>query len=194
MPVHSLPLSLSPQIQKASQNLPPLKFGVSGEGVATLQQVLADLGYPMPRSFYPATGKPDGHYGEETVKTVWKFQASQRLPTDGQAGKDTLTCLDTIISTGWFGRLLEIGGVIAYELDRNLLRTPTPSIYGSDLAALRRECDQLRQILQRYGRRPAPRSDIIFAAMKKRPGALASTRFLAERSLQRTRPRARCNC
>lgn len=124
----------------------------------------------MPRSFYPATGKPDGHYGEETVKTVWKFQASQRLPTDGQAGKDTLTCLDTIISTGWFGRLLEIGGVIAYELDRNLLRIPTPSIYGSDLAALRRECDQLRQILQRYGRRPAPRSEIIFAAMKKRPG------------------------
>jgi len=68
---------------------PPSSFrkGDSGLGVKELQQDLMKVGYKLPK--YGA----DGGYGDETVEAVKKFQADNKLTSDGIAGEKTLALL-----------------------------------------------------------------------------------------------------
>lgn len=92
-------LGKEPQLQKASENAPPLAQGSNGKGVAAMQEALADLGHDFVISEKP-TGF-DGIFGSETAKVVRKFQADNGLKADGLAGKMTLGRLDALmISTG----------------------------------------------------------------------------------------------
>jgi peptidoglycan hydrolase-like protein with peptidoglycan-binding domain len=71
------------QLKNASKNMPPLRFGASGEGVRRVQAVLMTLGYRLPRSF--SKGQPDGIYGGETSEAVRTFQKEYpkaRIPID----------------------------------------------------------------------------------------------------------------
>ncbi len=85
-------LAASPQLRAASDNRPPLKTGASGEGVARLQDLLADLGYALPKTL--AARKPDGLFGGETEAAVRQFQQDSGLAGDGVAGAQTLAALD----------------------------------------------------------------------------------------------------
>lgn len=85
-------LGKSPQLRAASENRPPLKTGSSGEGVAILQDLLADLGFELPRTM--AQRSPDGVFGTETDAAVRQFQQGAGLDSDGVAGAMTLAALD----------------------------------------------------------------------------------------------------
>jgi peptidoglycan hydrolase-like protein with peptidoglycan-binding domain len=88
------------RLQAASENSPPLRRGETGDGVATLQQALVDLGLNMPISF--SQGSADGVYGAETERTVRQFQKQQGFPASGQdgiAGRDTLQELDRLFAS-----------------------------------------------------------------------------------------------
>jgi Putative peptidoglycan binding domain len=61
-----------------------LSLGDAGQTVALLQQVLADLGYPV---------SVDGLFGHETAAAVAAYQADQGLFVDGIAGGQTLDSL-----------------------------------------------------------------------------------------------------
>lgn len=60
-----------------------LKSGMTGTDVRTLQSLLLELGYELPR--YGA----DGQYGSETVNAVKAFQKWAGLSADGEYGPDT---------------------------------------------------------------------------------------------------------
>ena len=84
-----------PQIDKASRNAPPLAKGSSGTGVGAIQDLLVDLGYPMPKS---VTAKgADGIFGGETDAAVRGFQKDNGLSADGVIGKMTITALESWI-------------------------------------------------------------------------------------------------
>ena len=86
------------RLQAAAQNSPALKKGEKDKtAVALVQQALVDLGFKM--SITMAKGKPDGIYGDETVRTVSKFQSDHKLTRDGQAGKNTLHELDRLFNS-----------------------------------------------------------------------------------------------
>ena len=83
------------RLQTAAENSPPMKKGETGEPVGILQQALIDLGgFAMPITTAKGTKAPDGIYGDETAKTVQKFQEQQGLDRDGIAGRQTLHRLD----------------------------------------------------------------------------------------------------
>jgi peptidoglycan hydrolase-like protein with peptidoglycan-binding domain len=84
------------RLQAASENNPPMGRGETGDGVAVLQQALADLGFNMPISF--SQGSPDGIYGAETEATVRQLQQKQGLGQDGIAGRDTWAELDRLFT------------------------------------------------------------------------------------------------
>jgi peptidoglycan hydrolase-like protein with peptidoglycan-binding domain len=88
----------SRRLQAASENSPPMRKGETGEAVQNLQQALIDVGFPMPVS--TKAGSPDGIYGDETVNTVYRFQAREGLQRDGIAGHDTFHRLDDLLSDG----------------------------------------------------------------------------------------------
>lgn len=88
-------LSNDQQLQRASDNNPPLKNGSTGDGVREMQDVLADLRYDLKGTF--SKGRADGIFGPETDKAVRRFQQEQGLSVDGIAGRQTLTRLDEII-------------------------------------------------------------------------------------------------
>lgn len=81
------------QLQSASQNAPPLRFGSNGGGVGRLQQALVELGFKLPISV-KADGTADGKFGGETDKAVRQYQEKNGLTADGVAGRDTLTLMD----------------------------------------------------------------------------------------------------
>lgn len=62
-----------------------VKVGDKGDDVKLLQRRLAELGY--------YTGKVDGVFGNQTRRSVERFQYYQGLSVDGIAGKRTLTVL-----------------------------------------------------------------------------------------------------
>lgn len=95
MPLRSRRLSGNARVATAAVNNPPFRKGASGDGVAIVQQALVDLGYPMPITT-AWSGRADGIYGDETVKTVAQFQKDEKLSSDGVAGHDTITRLDDI--------------------------------------------------------------------------------------------------
>lgn len=85
-------LGSDPQLRRAEQNQPPLATGSTGSGVAIMQDLLADLGFPLPRTL--SKGKADGIFGIETRTAVRSFQQSRGLKVDGIAGTLTLRSLD----------------------------------------------------------------------------------------------------
>ena len=84
------------RLQAASENSPPMRKGERGEAVSILQSALIDQGQAMPITTKNGTASPDGIYGDETVRAVWKFQANHNLQRDGVAGRDTLGTLDSL--------------------------------------------------------------------------------------------------
>ena len=88
-------LGSNAQLQKASTNEQPLGRGAKGAGVAQVQDLLADLGFSLPRS----VGKKgaDGVFGGETEGAVKEFQKRNGLKADGIVGKLTLDALDRFI-------------------------------------------------------------------------------------------------
>lgn len=62
-----------------------IKVGDKGDDVKLMQRRLAELGY--------YTGKVDGVFGNQTRRSVERFQYYQGLSVDGIAGKRTLTVL-----------------------------------------------------------------------------------------------------
>jgi hypothetical protein len=99
MPLTSPLLAISPRLQKASKNQPPLGAGESNEGVRVLQVALIRIGYSIPISTGNGKTLPDGAFGKETLKVVRAFQSDQKLTVDGIVGHDTLACLDARIVT-----------------------------------------------------------------------------------------------
>ncbi len=81
----------------ARSNSPPMRLGEANHAVRLVQKALIDLGYKLPIS----TKKyhtPDGIYGSETKKIVWKFQYDQKLASkDGDVGQQTLSKLDDLL-------------------------------------------------------------------------------------------------
>ena len=65
------------------QSFTPLKKGMSGDAVTTLQERLITLGY--------LSGKADGYYGTDTAEAVYNFQKNNGLSRDGVAGTKTLS-------------------------------------------------------------------------------------------------------
>lgn len=88
-------LSRYEKLQKASDNQIMLMRGASGDHVAALQDLLVDLGYPMPNSTIP--GGFDGIFGSETDMQIKKFQKKAGLKADGIVGRMTLTALENLI-------------------------------------------------------------------------------------------------
>lgn len=94
----------------------PLKAGMRGESVVSLQKRLESLGYLN----YKATG----YFGNITKESLKKFQRDRNLTVDGIAGKYTITELNktkettTLVSRGttentisnwtWFGKITNI--------------------------------------------------------------------------------------
>lgn len=70
--------------------MPPLLRGSKGSGVAIMQDLLADLGFALPKTF--ARGVADGIFGSETEAAVKAFQARNGLKVDGVAGAMTFAC------------------------------------------------------------------------------------------------------
>lgn len=68
-----------------------LKYGMKGEDVRRLQEMLKKLGYDI--------GKwgADGDYGWDTVTAVKKFQYDNSLFVDGEAGPDTFDKLQELV-------------------------------------------------------------------------------------------------
>lgn len=81
------------QLQRASENAPPLRVGSNGGGVGRLQQALVELGHKLPISV-KLDGTADGKFGGETDKAVRDYQKKNGLTADGVAGRDTLTLMD----------------------------------------------------------------------------------------------------
>ena len=89
-------LGSDPQLRKASENSPALASGSRGSGVSIMQDLLADLGYPLPKSL--AKGTADGIFGTETLAAVKAFQSNCALKSDGIAGRMTMKALDDAVN------------------------------------------------------------------------------------------------
>src|SRR3954468_21382355 len=98
MVLRSVRFANQPRLEKAAVNSPPLRKGETRDGVARLQSALIDVGFTMPITTKSGTRPPDGVYGNETARTVGKFQLQQKLSNDGIAGHDTLTRLDQLLA------------------------------------------------------------------------------------------------
>jgi peptidoglycan hydrolase-like protein with peptidoglycan-binding domain len=81
-----------PDLAKAADNRPALKFGARGEAVKILQRALADLGFLMTKS--TKNFALDGDFGKETETRVKDFQRSRGLVVDGVVGRLTMAALD----------------------------------------------------------------------------------------------------
>jgi hypothetical protein len=73
----------------------PLARGATGPAVATMQDLLNDLGFSFVKSF--KNGQWDGIFGSETDANVRKFQLQKRLASDGMIGPKTLGLFDELI-------------------------------------------------------------------------------------------------
>lgn len=102
MALNYLPFATVPEIVKASNSAPSLRFGNSGIGVTMLQSGLIDLGYKhLLKQTTLKTGFPDGKYGKETKDAVIQFQKDCKFPPaqiDGIAGKQTINEMDKKLS------------------------------------------------------------------------------------------------
>ena len=110
--VQSQRLSTCPLVQKVSASA-PIGRGATGPGVATLQELLHDLGHALPKSH--AKGVWDGVFGAETDTAVRDFQRRKGLAADGLVGPKTLGALDGLILAN---PLLELLNHAQYKADQ----------------------------------------------------------------------------
>jgi peptidoglycan hydrolase-like protein with peptidoglycan-binding domain len=96
MALTSLRFSRDPQLQKASDNNPPLKRGATGQAVITVQLALLDLGFDLPITTGHGSKLPDGIFGQETDRVVRQFQQTFGLAVDGEVGRQTLQKLEQL--------------------------------------------------------------------------------------------------
>ena len=69
-----------------------IKKGLKGDDVSTLQTQLGKLGYPV---------KVDGHFGDETEKTVKELQSTFGYDVDGIVGPGTSKLIAQQLGYGW---------------------------------------------------------------------------------------------
>jgi hypothetical protein len=91
--LQSVKYSRNARLEKAFDNDPTLKKGETGEAVKLVQEGLVADGFEMPLSTKP-NGEMDTIFGDETFRTVQKFQRKHKLSDDGIVGRDTLRKLD----------------------------------------------------------------------------------------------------
>ena len=91
-----------PQLEAAFDNAPPLAEGMTGRGVAAVQQALVDAGHDLPISM--GGGRPDGIFGGETDTAVREFQATNVLGIDGLVGRETMGRIDELAGGDISGR------------------------------------------------------------------------------------------
>jgi peptidoglycan hydrolase-like protein with peptidoglycan-binding domain len=84
-----------PQLLTVEAGTTLIKMNSKGRGVAMIQIVLRNLGFPMPRSFKNRTA--DGIFGAETDQAVKSYQREHMLSSDGIVGKKTLANLDDLL-------------------------------------------------------------------------------------------------
>ena len=84
------------RLAEAAKNDPPMKQGEVGKPVRLLQRALIDLGYPLPKTV-KKFGTPDGMYGDETRRRIWRLQDDEELGRDGQAGEETIGRMDEML-------------------------------------------------------------------------------------------------
>lgn len=68
-----------------TNKMPLVKFGMRGKEVVTVQNYLIKNGF--------LSGKPDGIFGNKTLKAVKEFQKAAKLQTDGVVGEKTFSAL-----------------------------------------------------------------------------------------------------
>ena len=85
-----------------------LRIGASGDGVACLQNALADTGY--------FSGTSNGEFGQTTFDAVMKFQQAENMFVDGVVGRETA-----------------IGLTIWPDEESLVTRTPQPAAGATDL-------------------------------------------------------------
>lgn len=85
------------QLQDASNNAPPLRYGSRGEGVRLIQQGLIEQGFPLPKSTR-RFGSPDGIFGSETASAVRLLQTRHHLTPDGVVGRNTMALFDRLMA------------------------------------------------------------------------------------------------
>lgn len=73
----------------------PLSRGSTGTGVAQVQDLLASIGFQLPKSM--SKKGADGVFGAETEQAVRDFQQKNGLKVDGFVGPQTLDMLEQII-------------------------------------------------------------------------------------------------
>jgi peptidoglycan hydrolase-like protein with peptidoglycan-binding domain len=72
-----------------------LSLGKQGSGVKQIQDILASIGFNLPKSM--SRKGADGIFGAETERVVKEFQASRGLKADGIVGSKTLDALEQVI-------------------------------------------------------------------------------------------------
>ena len=88
------------QLQKAAANVSLLSIGSNGSGVAQVQDLLASIGFKLPRSMKKKGA--DGKFGPETQAAVMEFQRRNGLKADGIVGPKTIDKLEQTIEANPF--------------------------------------------------------------------------------------------
>jgi peptidoglycan hydrolase-like protein with peptidoglycan-binding domain len=91
-------------------NAMTLKKGERGTSVEQLQEDLKSLGY--------FSANCTGYYGDITVSAVKKFQADKGLTVDGIAGKNTLSAINSLLSTPYKPGLLMKKGMQGSDVEK----------------------------------------------------------------------------
>lgn len=68
-----------------TNKMPIIKYGMKGKEVVTIQNYLIKNGF--------LSGKPDGIFGNKTLKAIKEFQKTVKLSTDGVVGEKTFFAL-----------------------------------------------------------------------------------------------------
>ncbi len=93
-------LGSEPQLQKAAANVGLLSRDSKGPGVAQVQDLLASIGFKMPKSIKKQGA--DGIFGAETESAVKEFQRRKGLKPDGIVGPRTIEMLEQTIEQNPF--------------------------------------------------------------------------------------------
>jgi peptidoglycan hydrolase-like protein with peptidoglycan-binding domain len=88
-------LGKDPQLQIVASKALLLSLGKQGSGVKQIQDILASIGFNLPKSM--SRKGADGIFGAETERVVKEFQASRGLKADGIVGSKTLDALEQVI-------------------------------------------------------------------------------------------------
>jgi peptidoglycan hydrolase-like protein with peptidoglycan-binding domain len=88
-------LGKDPQLQIVASGALLLSLGKQGSGVMQIQDILASVGFNLPKSM--SRRGADGIFGAETEQVVKEFQKSRGLKADGIVGPKTLDALEQVI-------------------------------------------------------------------------------------------------